>query len=637
MTVSISKGIAASAIALAVGLGAAQAKDMGPAKPFDFKAWDQYLGGGDSSQYSSLTQIDKSNVSKLEIAWTYELGPGGSPNFNPTIVGDTLYAMGPKNSIVALNAATGKEIWRHENKGRVGNRGINQWVSKDGKDRRLFYIVNGMLTSIDAKTGQTISSFGKDGMVDLRVGLDRDISKLRPLQTNNPGRVYKNLIIISLPAGGASYAASPADIHAYDVHTGKLKWVFHTIPAPGEFGADTLPPDARASIGGAHNWSKSTIDRKLGIIYIPTGTARYDFYGANRKGNDLFANSLIAIDANTGKRLWHFQTVHHDLWDYDNPEAPKLLTVMHDGKKVEAVALATKTGFVYVFDRRTGKPLWPIKETPVPKSDVPGEYASPTQPIPTAPPPFERQKISPADINPYLSDEDKEKARQIFADSRYGTIFTPPSLKGTISIPGHQGGANWGGSAVDPKKGEMFVVGRSLPTLDKLVQPPKNSNRPMPKNVSAEFIPYFSPINFLTLGRAGMTIIAPPWSRLTAYDLNKGTIKWQIPLGGVSMLEKKGITGTGGQSPRGGPALTASGLIFVGTTTDRKVHAYDEADGKLLWEHQFDAACEGVPAVYEVNGREYVFFNVGGAGVFGIRTDPRPGPSRYVVFALPKS
>ena len=346
---------AAGFAGLAVGMSAAtlaNAKDMGPSKPFDFTAWDQYLGGGDSSQYSSLKQINKSNVTKLQIAWTFELGRGPTPNFNPTIVGNALYALGPKNSIVALDAATGKVIWSHANKGRVGNRGINQWVGKDGKDRRLFYINNGKLTSLDAKTGKTITSFGDNGEVDLRVGLDRPAGSVRPLQTNNPGRVYKNLIIISLPAGGSfGYGASPADIHAYDVHTGKLKWVFHTIPAPGEFGADTLPKNGRSWIGGGHNWSESTIDRKNGIIFIPTGTARYDFYGGDRKGNDLFGNSLIAIDANTGKRLWHFQTVHHDLWDYDNPEAPKLLTVMHDGKKVDAVALATKTGFVYVFNR----------------------------------------------------------------------------------------------------------------------------------------------------------------------------------------------------------------------------------------------------------------------------------------------
>ena len=638
MTVVSLKRIAyaASVAAIAIGcVSGVQAK--GPSKPFDFKAWDQYLGGGDSSQYSSLTQIDKSNVSKLEIAWTYELGPGGAPNFNPTVVGDVFYALGPKNAIVALDATTGKEIWSHPNKGRVGNRGINQWVSTDGKDRRLFYVNNGMLTSIDAKTGETITSFGDNGMVDLRVGLDRDIDNIRPLQTSNPGRIYEDLIIISLPAsGGFGYGATPADIHAYDVLTGKLKWVFHTIPAPGEFGADTLPPNGRSWIGGAHNWSESTIDETRGIIYIPTGTARYDFYGGDRKGDNLFANSLIALDAKTGKRLWHFQFVHHDLWDYDTPEAPKLLTVTHNGKKVDAVAQATKMGFLFVFDRVTGEPLWPIEERPVPKSDIQGEHASPTQPFPTLPPPFERQQISEHDINPYLSDEGKEQARRVFETARYGTIYTPPSLQGTISIPGHQGGANWGGSAVDPMRGEMFIVSRALPTLDKLVAPEAGSNRPVPPNPPKDFIPYVSPVDFLRLGPEALTIISPPWSQMTAYDLNKGTIKWQIPLGGVTELEEKGITGTGGQSPRGGPVLTASGLIFVGTTTDRKLHVYDQETGKLLWEYQFDAACEGVPAIYEVNGREYVAVNVGGNGIFGIRGAPKPGPSRYVVFALPE-
>jgi glucose dehydrogenase len=628
----------AALICLCLTAPAVNARDAGASKPFDFKTWDQYLGGGDSSQYSSLTQIDKSNVSKLEIAWTYETGPGPAPNFNPTIVGRVMYVLGPKNAIVALDAATGKEIWSHPNQGLVGNRGINQWVSKDGKDRRLFYINNGMLTALDAATGETVTSFGENGRVDLRVGLDRDITDLRPLQTANPGRIYKDLIIVSLPAGGGfGYGGTPADIHAYDVRTGGLKWVFHTIPATGEFGADTLPHNGRSWLGGAHNWSESTIDEKRGIIYIPTGTLRYDFYGGDRPGDNLFANSLIALDAMTGKRLWHFQFVHHDLWDYDTPEAPKLLTVVHNGKKIDAVAQATKTGFLFVFDRVTGKPLWPIEERQVPKSDTPGEHASPTQPFPTLPPPFERQKISAEDLNPYLSDEGKEKAKEIFATARYGTIFTPPSVQGTIALPGHQGGANWGGSAVDPKRGEMFVVSRALPTFERLVGPEPGSKRPTPPSPPEGFVPYSSPVDFLRVGPEGMTIIGPPWSQLTAYDLNKGTIKWHIPLGGMTALEEKGISGTGGLLPRGGPALTAGGLIFVGTTTDRKLHVYAQDTGELLWERQFDGACEGIPAVYEIDGREFVAVTVGGNGMFGMRGAAKPGPNRYVVFALPKT
>ena len=626
--------LGATAIMCIVAGSSAFAGDMGKSKPFDFKTWDQYLGGGDSSQYSSLTQIDKSNVTKLKVAWTYETGPGPAPNFNPTVVGDVMYVLGARNAIVALDARTGKEIWKHENKGPVGNRGINQWVSKDGKDRRLLYIVGGMLTAIDAKTGETIKSFGKDGMVDLRVGLPGDITKIRPLQTSNPGRVYKNLIIISLPAGGVRYLSSPADIHAYDVLTGKMKWVFHTVPAKGKPGADTWPEGAREKgLGGAHNWSESTIDAKRGIIYIPTGTGRYDFYGGDRKGKNLYADSLLAINANNGKLIWHFQAVHHDIWDYDLPAAPKLITVMHDGKKVDAVAQPTKFGFLYVFDRVTGKPLWPIEERPVPKSDVPGEHAWPTQPFPTNPPPYERQKMTESDINPYLSPEDEKKAHEVFKTYRNEGLFTPPSLQGTIMMPGHFGGGNWGCSAIDPTDGTMYIESRGLPTLAKLGVPTQGELE-HPTTADKDFKPYYAPIDFM-LQSNGMSIVGPPWSRLTAYDLNKGTIKWQIPLGNVTQLAEKGITGTGSHVPRGGPVVTGSGLIFVATSSDRMLHAYDKATGKELWQFNLPAASAGVPAVYEAGGREYVAIAVGGNGFFGLRGTAKPGPNQYMVFALP--
>ncbi len=624
---------AVSILGLAVGL-AAHTPAHARSKPFDFKTWDQYLGGGNSSQYSSLKQINKSNVSKLQPVWTFATGRGRPYNFNPIVIGKIMYLLARHNSIIAVDATTGKEIWSHPNKGRVGTRGINYWESKDGKDGRLFYDNNGDLTAIDARTGKTIASFGKDGRVDLRVGLDRDLSKVPPLFTSNPGRIYKNLIIFSLPAPGARYNAPPGDIHAYDVRTGKLKWVFHTVPEPGQPGVETWQKDAVGKIGGAHNWNELTIDEKRGIIYIPTGTARYDFYGGNRKGNDLYANCLLAINANTGKLIWYYQMVHHDLWDYDIPAAPKLITVRHNGKKVDAVAQITKQGLLFVFNRDTGKPLWPIKEKPVPQSDVPGEQSSPTQPFPTKPPAYARMGLSPKDINPYLSPEDKAKVREMFKKYKYGPLFTPPSLQGTLVMPSHQGGANWGESAIDPKNGTMYVISRAFPTLDKLMVPDKGSVPP-PPNAGPDFVPYQAPYNFLLMSN-GMEIIGPPWSRMTAYDLNKGTIKWWIPLGNITQLAKKGITGTGSQLPRGGPVVTAGGLIFATTSSDRMFHAYDEKTGKEVWHYQLAAASEGVPAVYEVDGREYITIVTGGNGMFGLRGTERPGPGRYVTFALAK-
>jgi glucose dehydrogenase len=626
-----------------------------------FATWTEYLGGADSAQYSSLKQINKSNVKQLEVAWTYPLAGRGAIVFDPVVVDGVMYVLGESNTVVALEAATGKQLWVHPNMGAVGSRGMNYWESKDRSDRRLLYMNAGFLTAIDARTGKTIDSFGDNGRTDIRTGLDRDPG--RPLQTNNPGRIFDDLIIIPLPAGGASYDATPADIHAYNVRTGKLAWMFHVIPHPGEFGYDTWPPDAWKTAGGVHNWNEMTIDEKRGIAYIPLGTARYDFYGANRKGNDLFANSLLALDARTGKRLWHFQMVHHDLWDYDLTGAPKLLTVKHDGKNVDAIAQPTKFGFLYVFNRVTGDPLWPIEERPVPQSDVPGEWSSPTQPFPTKPPPFARQSFTEKDINPYATEKEQDTIRELLKTARNEGLFTPPSLRGSISAPGHNGGANWGAAAVDPSKGMLYIVSRENPTLDRLELPgqgrggrgggrggrgavpgaaPDAPPPPPPPPVDDSFVHYNSPINFIAQSN-GLSAMGPPWSNLTAYDLNTGTIKWQVPNGGVLGLELQGHNDTGAHNPRGGPVVTAGGLIFVTTASDRKVRAFDQDTGKVLWEKDLPTGSDGIPAVFEVGGREYLALCVaGGNGYLAQRVpngdkpiDP-PGPSSYMVFALPK-
>jgi len=655
--------LASAACALAACSPATPSQPTAKATPgaFDFEGWDQNLGGVDSSQYSSLAQIDKTNVGRLTVAWTYPTGDNYL--FNPLIVDGTMYVLAnepgtpapgsrPRRAILALDAATGKEIWAHPNDGAVGTRGMSYWHSADNKDRRLLYLNGGFLTAIDAATGNTIDSFGEHGRVDLRVGLDGDLSNVRALQTSNPGRVFDDLIIMSLPAGGAGYASSPADIHAYNVKTGALTWVFHTVPRAGEPGAETWPAAGVGSFGGVHNWSESTVDVESGTIYIPTGTARYDFYGANRQGANLFGNSLLALDARTGKLRWHFQAIHHDLWDYDFPTAPKLLTVEHDGAQVPIVAQPSKQGFVYVFNRITGAPLWPIVERPVPQSDVPGEKSWPTQPFPTAPPPFARQSFTEKDVNPYISEEDQAAVRELLKSSRNEGLFTPPSLQGTIQMPGHNGGANWGSSAVDPRKGRLFVVSKELPTYDKLSVPETvfgagggrgqaggaagGGNRPPPlppPNAGEGFVAYTAPVNFMIQKSTGLSAIGPPWSQITAYDLNKGAIIWQIPDGEVGKLAP--VTGTGSHAPRGGVVATAGGLLFVGTSSDRKFRAYDADTGTVLWSRDLPAAQEGVPAVYSVGGREYVAIAVGGNGLFTQSMQlPEAGPGQYMVFAL---
>ena len=634
-----------------------------------FNTWRQSLGGSDSSQYSSLDQINRKNVATLEVAWTYATGDQRTYRFNPIVVDNVMYTLAKNLSLVALDAATGKEIWTHQNQGAIGDRGINYWESADRKDRRLVFINAGYLTAVDASTGKTIETFGDKGKVDLRLGLNRDITNVRPLQTGNPGRVFDNLIIISLPAGGAQYISNPGDTHAYDIRTGKLVWTFHSVPEKGEFGADTWPEAALASGGGVHNWSELAVDEARGIVYIPFGTARFDFYGGNRIGNDLFGNSLVALDARTGRRLWHFQAVHHDLWDYDFPLSPKLLTVRHDGRNVDIVAQASKQGFVYVFDRVTGKPLWPIDEKPVPQTDVPGEVTSPTQPIPSVPPPFARQSFTEKDINPYLTADEQASLRELLKNSRNEGVFTPPSMRGSIELPGHNGGANWGAAAVNPAKGTFYIVSKELPTFLKIVPPGAPTGRggraggagradappagapeggpapgppapPPPPGSPAGFVAYNSPYDFLNGFANGMSAINAPWSQLTAYDLNTGKMLWQVPDGEMPGLPG-GKTEQGSYAPRGGVTATAGGLLFVGTSSDRKVRAYDQDTGKALWAVDVPAAVEGVPTVYEVGGREYVVFCVGGGrGLFAPREGTgiaaAPGPAQYIAYALPK-
>src|SRR5688572_14011148 len=434
----------------------------------DYKTWKDYGGGPDSSHFVDLKQINKSNVNQLEVAWVYPTGDNRSYVFNPIVVDNVMYVQARNSSLVALDAATGKEIWIHENLPGLATRGISYWESKDRKDRRLIFALNNFLQQIDARTGKSILTFGNNGLVDLRHGLGRDPKTITRIQPESPGRVFENLIMVGSSVGEA-YLSAPGDIRAFDVRTGKLVWTFHTIPHPGEEGYDTWPKDAWKYAGGANTWGEITVDEKRGIAYFPTGSATYDYYGADRIGSNLFANSLIALDARTGKRLWHFQMVHHDLWDYDVNAAPQLITVRHAGKLIDAVAQSTKQGFLFVFDRVTGKPLWPVEERPVPKSNMPGEQAWPTQPYPTVPPPFARQKMTAEDVNPFiLTSEERAAWKDRISKMRNEGLFTPPALEETLSLPGARGGSNWGTSAANPAKGLVYLTTQDWPTIYKL-------------------------------------------------------------------------------------------------------------------------------------------------------------------------
>ncbi|HWD99836.1 MAG TPA: PQQ-binding-like beta-propeller repeat protein, partial [Bryobacteraceae bacterium] len=450
--------------AVSVGTAFAQKADIG---------WKDYLGGPGSEHYSPLKQINVSNVNKIEVAWTYAAGDGNS-TFCPLVVDNIAYVSAKRGALVALDATTGNPLWVHSfgtggggRGGIAGQRGANYWESEDRKDRRILVTSAGYLYAIDALTGKTVDSFADHGKLDLKIGIDRAPI---PLASRTPGRIFENLIILgSFP--GEGYLAPPGDLRAFDVRTGKLVWVFHTIPHPGEFGYDTWPKDAYKYMGGVDVWGEITLDEKRGIAYFPVSSAKYELYGGDRPGNNLFADSLLALDARTGKYLWHFQTVHHDIWDYDPAAAPQLATVKHDGKTVDAVALATKTGFLYVFDRVTGKPLWPIEEGPVPKSEVPGEWTSPTQPFPTVPPPFARQRMTEKDLyTGFMTPEEKAHWEQRFAKADKRGLFTPPGLRDTISIPGVNGGAYFWDTGADSANGIVFVESKDYPSILKVVK-----------------------------------------------------------------------------------------------------------------------------------------------------------------------
>lgn len=721
------------------------------------KSWSDYGGGPDSSHFVALNQINKSNVSRLQIAWTYPVGDQDSYVFNPIIVDGVMYVLARHSSLVALNAATGKEIWIHANLPGLSTRGIAYWESKDGQDRRLIFALNDYLEEIDARTGQSILSFGKNGLVNLKEGLGRDPKTMARIQSNTPGRVFGDLILLG-SATGEGYLSPPGDLRAYNVLTGKMAWIFHTIPHPGEFGYGTWPKDAWKYSGGTNTWGEITLDEKRGIAYFPTGSPTYDYYGADRRGNNLFANCLLALDARTGKLLWYFQMVHHDLWDYDATAAPQLITVRHDGKLVDAVAQATKQGFLYVFDRVSGKPLWPVEERPVPQSNMPGEHSSPTQPFPSQPPPFARQRMTADDVDPYiLTRQEQAQWKDRIASMRNEGLFTPPGLGESLSLPGARGGSNWGTTAADAAKGFVFLTTQDWPTIYKLSLTDPFLGRenggnggsamyeqrcqvchgengagsaggpPALTDIEAKLsfdafrrvvtagrgeMPAFSDLDdgalrglysFLNSDSGKKTaakvatsgpvvasggapgglvvstagphytplggppyppgvdtpanryytlwglypdqpyVINPPWSSLVAYDLNRGVIKWKVPLGQDGEAAAEGAKNTGAfMAERHGIIVTSTGLLFA-AASDGKFRAYDEETGDVLWTGNLPASSEGIPAVYDVNGREFIVVPASSKINTGGGHKPLRGgmpafsaAGAYVVFALPE-
>lgn len=435
--------------------------------------WRVVAGGADGIRYSALAQIDRSNVKKLQVAWTYDTGDAfkdSEMQCNPIVVDGVLYGTSPRLRLIALDAATGRLRWSFQppddakTAGKARNRGVAYW--QQGDERRVYFAARSFLYAIDARTGRPAAGFGKDGRVDLREGLGRDPSTLT-VGLNSAPAIYKDLVIAGsiVPEG---LPAAPGDIRGYDARTGKIRWTFHTIPHPGEKGYETWPRDAWSWAGGVNDWSGMSLDEKRGLVFVPTGSASFDFYGANRLGDDLYANTLLALRADTGKRVWHFQTVRHDVWDRDLPTAPSLVTVRRNGRLVDAVAQPTKSGFVFVFERLTGKPLFPIAERPIHASDVDGEVLAKSQPLPTSPPPFTRQDFT-EDLVTERTPAAHESVLARWKTLRKGGPFEPPSLQGTVIFPGMDGGAEWGGAAFDPETGLLYVNANEMAWVLRLV------------------------------------------------------------------------------------------------------------------------------------------------------------------------
>ena len=444
------------------------------------REWSVYGGGPESTRYSKLAQINRTNVSNLEVAWTFESGdayPGSEMQCNPLIVNGVLYATTPKLNVIALNAATGKLLWRfdpHEGRkvlGKIRNRGVTYW--SDGKQGRIFVAVRQHLYSLDANSGKPVHTFGNAGRIDLRENLR--LGEKEAVSISTPGIIYKDLLIVG-SITSESLPTPPGDIRAYDVRTGKLRWTFHTIPRPGEFGYETWPKEAWKYSGSANNWTGMALDVRRGLVFVPTGSAAYDFYGANRVGDNLFANCLIALRAGTGERVWHFQAVRHDIWDRDFPSPPTLVTIKRNNRLVDAVAQTSKSGHVYVFERETGNPLFPIEYLKYPASDIEGEVIAETQPLPVKPKPFARQQLT-ADILTERTPEAHDAVLERFKKLRSAGQFIPGSREGTIIFPGYDGGAEWGGSALDPETGLLYVNSNEMAWILTMVKSPPASRQ----------------------------------------------------------------------------------------------------------------------------------------------------------------
>ena len=613
----------------------AQTQTTSRAAPQQGDGWRSYGNDPGGMRFSPLAQIDRTNVARLTRAWTYhtgELEPRGDtlrerdnhrpPPFEttPLMIDGLLYLSTPSTRVIALDAETGRERWtfdpyagRERERISAAHRGVAYWEGRapDGAvDRRVLVgTMDGRLIALDAATGQPVKTFGTDGAVDLRAGVT-DVAGAYGM--SSPATIYRDLVITGALVPEAAPRGPSGDIRAFDVRTGALVWRFHTVPREGEPGNETWARDAWRDRTGANVWSIMTVDVERGLLFLPLGSAASDFYGGDRAGQDLYANSLVALDAATGKLRWHRQLVHHDIWDYDLPAPPALVTIRRAGRTIPAVVQVTKSGLMFVFDRVRGEPVFPIAERPVPASRVPGEQAWPTQPFPSKPAPLSRQAaMTEADLTDVTPESRAYCADVLRKSTRRGGVYTPIDTALGIWFPGTLGGATWSGVSFDPATSYVYVNVNEIGAVGALRPRAPSGATPMYERWSpfGNYARFWDP-NDLPCQR-------PPWGKLHAIDLSTGEYVWTVPLGVSDSLLARGVGKTGAPNI-GGSIVTAGGLVFIGSTNDRRLRAFDARTGAELWVTRLEASAHATPITYRgpTSGRQFVVIAAGGGGFF---------------------